>query len=161
VQRPAEPERAGGQKLCTPALRSRSPQRPCERCWAAAARGPSNHAPQHELQAPRHSSWARAPSPHQEHQRSIIPHACPAHAPSCGKPSPWPLTLPYAQQVAEWLPEAEGAGEAGELPAALAAALRPGALAEYERALAAVFVAGAEVWGDALHAGVCVGRALH
>jgi len=57
-----------------------------------------------------------------------------------------------AEQVAEWLPEAEGAGEAGELPAALAAALRPGALAEYERALAAVFVAGAEVGGRALRA---------
>ena len=48
-------------------------------------------------------------------------------------------------QVAEWLPEAEGAGEEGELPATLAGALRPGALSEYEKALAAVFVAGAEV----------------
>lgn len=38
----------------------------------------------------------------------------------------------------------EGAGADGALPGALAAALRPAALAEYERALAAVFNAGAE-----------------
>ena len=48
------------------------------------------------------------------------------------------------ERVARWLPEADGAGEAGALCAALAAHVRPGALHEYERALAAVFSAGAE-----------------
>lgn len=45
----------------------------------------------------------------------------------------------------EWLPEAIGAGEATGLTEVLAAHLRPGALAEFDKALAAVFLAGAEV----------------
>ena len=40
----------------------------------------------------------------------------------------------------------EGAGADEGLPAALAAAVLPAAVAEFERALAAVFNAGAEVW---------------
>ncbi len=52
-----------------------------------------------------------------------------------------------AESVEGWLPEAVGAGEEAGLPEAIAAELRPGALAEYERAQAAVFLAGAEVRG--------------
>lgn len=49
-----------------------------------------------------------------------------------------------AERVAQWLPEAEGAGEGGALCGALAAHVRPGALRAYEAALAAVFSAGAD-----------------
>lgn len=45
----------------------------------------------------------------------------------------------------EWLPEAAGAGEDGAFPEAVAAELRPAALAAFEEAQAAVFLAGAEV----------------
>ena len=45
----------------------------------------------------------------------------------------------------EWLPEAVGAGGSSDLTEVLAADLRPAAVAEYEKALAAVFLAGAEV----------------
>ena len=48
-------------------------------------------------------------------------------------------------KVEEWLPEAVGAGDSSDLTEALAADLRPAAFAEYEKALAAVFLAGAEV----------------
>ena len=41
--------------------------------------------------------------------------------------------------------QVEGAGADAGLPAALAAAIRPHALAEYEKCLSAVFSAGAEV----------------
>ncbi|KAK9845381.1 hypothetical protein WJX81_005067 [Elliptochloris bilobata] len=47
-------------------------------------------------------------------------------------------------KVAQWLPEVEGAGEAGALASVLAALLRPGALRVYDEALAAVFSAGAD-----------------
>ena len=46
--------------------------------------------------------------------------------------------------------QVEGAGAEEALPGALAAAIRPAALAEYERALAAVFNAGAEVGASVL-----------
>lgn len=46
--------------------------------------------------------------------------------------------------VASLRPELEGAGEGGELAAAVAAVLRPSVLAEYDSALAAIFTAGAE-----------------
>lgn len=48
-------------------------------------------------------------------------------------------------RVLEWFPDTEGAGEEGALPSALASHVRPAALADFEKALAAVFVAGAEV----------------
>ncbi len=45
--------------------------------------------------------------------------------------------------------QVDGAGVDGGLPTALAEAVRPAAIAEYERALRAVFSAGAEVWSAA------------
>lgn len=44
-------------------------------------------------------------------------------------------------------PQVEDAGVEEGLPGALAAAIRPAALAEYERTLTAVFSAGAEASG--------------
>ena len=46
----------------------------------------------------------------------------------------------------EWLPEAVGCGEDEAFSEAVAAELRPAALAEFEAAQAAVFLAGAEVY---------------
>jgi hypothetical protein len=50
-----------------------------------------------------------------------------------------------SENVEKWLPEAVGAGEDAGFAEALAAELRPAALAEFEKAQAAVFLAGAEV----------------
>lgn len=47
-------------------------------------------------------------------------------------------------QILELYPDMEGAGTHGKLAQALAARLRPAALAEFDKAMAAVFVAGAE-----------------
>ncbi len=49
------------------------------------------------------------------------------------------------ERILEWYPDTEGAGEEGALPSALASHVRPAAVTEFEKALAAVFVAGAEV----------------
>lgn len=57
----------------------------------------------------------------------------------------WLEVSSLADKVVEWYPETEGAGEEGELPMALARLLRPAALAEYDKAINAVFLAGAEV----------------
>ncbi len=48
-------------------------------------------------------------------------------------------------KVEEWLPDAVGAGESSAFLEALAADLRPATLAEFDKAIAAVFLAGAEV----------------
>ncbi|KAK9817206.1 hypothetical protein WJX72_011062 [[Myrmecia] bisecta] len=48
------------------------------------------------------------------------------------------------EQILEWYPDMEEAGHRGRLAQAIASQLRPAAVAEYEKALAAVFVAGAE-----------------
>ena len=53
------------------------------------------------------------------------------------------LYLCHAQS--ELRKQVEGAGADAGLPAALAAAVRPHALAEFEKCLSAVFSAGAEV----------------
>ncbi|KAL4425678.1 hypothetical protein ABPG75_009694 [Micractinium tetrahymenae] len=49
-----------------------------------------------------------------------------------------------AQRVIELHPDTEGAGADGDLPSAIASELRPPVVAEYERALHAIFTAGAE-----------------
>ncbi len=51
-----------------------------------------------------------------------------------------------AQKIEDWVPDAAGAGEGGVFPQAVAEQLRPAALAEFENAQAAIFLAGAEVW---------------
>lgn len=48
-------------------------------------------------------------------------------------------------QLEEWLPDAVGAGEDCSFTESLAAELTPVALAEYQEAQAAIFLAGAEV----------------
>lgn len=54
------------------------------------------------------------------------------------------------ENVEKWLPEAVGGGEDAGFTEALAAELRPAALAEFEKAQAAVFLAGAEVGSSPL-----------
>jgi len=54
------------------------------------------------------------------------------------------------ENVEKWLPEAVGGGEDAGFAEALAAELRPAALAEFEEAQAAVFLAGAEVGSSPL-----------
>ncbi|DBA76463.1 TPA: hypothetical protein ACH3X2_008532 [Trebouxia sp. C0005] len=49
-----------------------------------------------------------------------------------------------ADKVLEWHPDMDSAGSTGKLAHALASHLRPAALAEFDKAMAAVFVAGAE-----------------
>ena len=51
-----------------------------------------------------------------------------------------------AAKIEEWLPDAAGAGEDGTFPEAVAEKIRPTAVAQYEEAQAAIFLAGAEVW---------------
>lgn len=48
-------------------------------------------------------------------------------------------------KVEEWLPDAAGAGEDGTFPEAVAEQIRPAAIAQFEEAQAAIFLAGAEV----------------
>ena len=50
-----------------------------------------------------------------------------------------------AAKVEEWLPDAAGAGEDGTFPEAVAEQIRPAAIAQFEEAQAAIFLAGAEV----------------
>ena len=48
-------------------------------------------------------------------------------------------------KIEEWEPETSGCGEAGNFPHVLAQKLRPSAVAEYDKAIGAVFSATAEV----------------
>lgn len=50
-----------------------------------------------------------------------------------------------AAKVEEWIPDAEGAGEDGGFAEAVAADIRPAAALEFDKAQAAIFLAGAEV----------------
>lgn len=49
------------------------------------------------------------------------------------------------KSIEEWAPETSGCGELGNLPEILAEKFRPDSIAEFERTLAAIFSAGAEV----------------